>query len=346
MTDYILRITDGVPSIVGPSVPVPVPPTAPRLLAHRGSNLCGGGTYWGTWPASGPASGTHYLFPSTQDVDILLAAGMNTFRLLFTWEALQPTTMAVIGAQYATYFQKFTSLVSYITSKGATVILDIHGDNDAGFAAYYGTRVGGEYNNYTVNELLADLWRQLAIRYKSNPLVWFGLTNEPHDIPASVWFGAVKEVVEAIRLTGSTNKIVCPGTDWTGAGTWLNNNAAAWDVADKNTMVQVHMYMDQYSGGGTEDIVNSQIGVTRLRDVTEWCRGKGLKLLLAEVGFSASNPIAAETWKNLHDYMLSNSDVVMGFTWWAYGPPAWWSGYRFTLCNNSKQLQMIQSSLK
>ena len=30
--------------------------------------------------------------------------------------------------------------------------------------------------------------------------------------------------------------------------------------------------------------------------------------------------------------MDANSDVMIGWAWWAYGPPAWWGGYQFTLC--------------
>lgn len=30
--------------------------------------------------------------------------------------------------------------------------------------------------------------------------------------------------------------------------------------------------------------------------------------------------------------MDAQRDVVIGWSWWAYGPPAWWGGYHFTLC--------------
>lgn len=32
------------------------------------------------------------------------------------------------------------------------------------------------------------------------------------------------------------------------------------------------------------------------------------------------------------DDMDANADVMLGWCWWACGPPAWWGGYRVTLC--------------
>ncbi len=353
-----VSIPDGGVSIVEttPSLPAPVPAPAPvpspgLFLSNRGCNLAGGGTDWKTWGSAGPISGQHYLFMTTAEIDGLIAAGMNTFRLLFTWEAIYPAPwaqIATVSGNYKTYADILWSRVDYITSKGCTVILDIHGDHDSGFAAYRDVKVGSTYQGVHVEDMLADLWGQIATKYATRSLIAFGITNEPHDISATVWFAAAQNVVNAIRLAGSKSTIYCPGTNWTGAATWTTSNAPYWNIVDsaKNTVIQLHLYLDSSAGGGGTDIVSATIGVERIKAATDWARSTGNKLFLAEVGMSASNPLASSAWGNLHAYMLNNADVWQGFTFWAAGPKTWWSGYQFYCGTGSTQLALIQSALK
>ena len=64
-------------------------------------------------------------------------------------------------------------------------------------------------------------------------------------------------------------------------------------------------------------------------------------MFLGEVGLSATNGIGPDTWKRTLTYINANQDVIAGWVWWAYGPPSWWGSYRFTLCNNSAQMQLV-----
>lgn len=334
-------------------------------LQFRGSNLSGGDAPYvdksgkATWSvATGPVSGTHYLFVTTKDIDYLLSKGANCFRLLFTWEALQPTRYASIGAQtgnFKAYWDSYKALVDYITSKGASVIVDCHGGLDADFAAYFGAKIGTKTpGGDNVADLFENLWYQLAGIFKTNSRVIFGITNEPHDMPAATWFACAQTVINSIRKQGATNLIVMPGVDWTNAGSWTNNSGPGWDAAQiadpaKNIAIQVHMYFDANAGGGATDIVNADIGVTRLKVSVDWARARGLKVFLAEVGLAASNSLATTAWQRLAAYMDANADTVIGFTFWSYGPPAWWGGYQFTLCpkgtTDSPQMSLIASSL-
>src|SRR6266702_2200028 len=43
--------------------------------------------------------GTDYFYPSTATIDYFIAEGMNTFRLPFLWERLQPALGAEFDAQ-------------------------------------------------------------------------------------------------------------------------------------------------------------------------------------------------------------------------------------------------------
>ncbi len=323
----------------------------------KGCNLAGGDTPYTGWGTSGPVSGAPggYQFASYADVDYHLSKGQNIFRLLFTWEAVQPTEYAVLATlsgNYASYRDKLYALVDYITSKGAVCLLDIHGGGNSTFAAYRGVKVGQLMpSGQKVEDLLANVWRQLAEKYKGNARVWYGITNEPHTITPAIWFSAAQKVINSIRGTGSTSAIVMPGTAWTGAGSWISSgNAAAWNLVDpaNNLHVQLHLYCDSDSSGSTTNIVSSTIAVERLRDAVAWARSRKLKIFLGEFGIAASNPIAAATWANLMSYVEANSDVFLGWAWWAAGAPAWWGSYKFTLCpsssGDSAQMNMIETS--
>jgi endoglucanase len=334
-------------------------------LQHRGTNLTGGDTLYSKFPAAtGPVAGTHYQFVLNKDVDYCVAKGMNTFRLLFGWEVMQPTPRAAIPGgltgNWRAYYDRFKALVDYITvTKGCNVIIDIHGGADPTFAAYYGVKVGSTYNGIPVQDLLVDLWTQLATIFKGNSRVMFGVTNEPTGLPTMTWFTCAQAVINGIRKTGALNKIVMPGSYFSGAGSWTStsqfdtgatkrSNAYGWENANgvgkpltdpaNNLCVQVHMYFDANSGGGADDIPNDTVGVTRLKVVVDWARSKGLQVMLAECALKGTNPIAKATWDKTVAFMDANSDVLLGFMWWAYGPISWWGGYTFTMCPSANYL--------
>lgn len=348
-------------------------------LLYRGTNLTGGDTLYSQWAdvTKGPVANTNYLFVSNADIDYCVSKGMNVFRLVFGWEALQPTPNANITSltgNFLIYYNRFKQIVDYITlTKKCTCIIDIHGGADSTFAAYYGVKLGGSYNGFTVESLLVNLWTQLATVFKTNPNVMFGIMNEPTNIPTLTWFTAAQKIINAIRAQGANQKICMPGNYFSGAGSWTytgsmydtgttkRSNAYGWENANgtgkplvdpaMNTCVQVHLYFDQNSGGGDNTIANDAIGATRLADVVTWARKRGLQVMVGEIGLSAANAIAPATWQKTVDYMKANSDVIIGYQFWAYGPPTWWGSYRFTLCPKSNytvdsaQMNLIEASL-
>ena len=136
-----------------------------------------------------------------------------------------------------------------------------------------------------------------------------------------------------------------PGNGFSQPGTWNRtdydcavprvSNAAGWarlrNTLDK-LVVSVHTYFDSDGGGNGIDIVRPHIIGQRLQPVVDWARARGLKVHLSEFGASSANPKAEAAVANALTYMDANSDVVIGWAWWAYGPPDWWGGYQFTLC--------------
>jgi hypothetical protein len=108
-------------------------------------------------------------------------------------------------------------------------------------------------------------------------------------------------------------------------------------IADSanNYAFEVHQYLDGDSSGGTTNIVNANIGVTRISGFTQWLKTNNRKGFLGEFGAANSMvgpnswQIADETLTNMLTHIQTNADVWLGWSWWAAGP--WWGEYMFTL---------------
>jgi hypothetical protein len=102
-----------------------------------------------------------------------------------------------------------------------------------------------------------------------------------------------------------------------------------------NYVFEVHQYLDSNSSGASTNIVNADIGVTRLTAFTAWLRANSKRGFLGEFAVANStiggtaNLIGDEALTNMLSYIAANSDVWEGWAWWAAGP--WWGNYMFTL---------------
>ncbi len=302
---------------------------AQAQLKYRGVNLCGaefGGNHLpGTY-------GRHYIYPTPQEVDYFRSRGMNTFRIPFLWERMQRRLRGPLNEEELARLEK---LVRHITGHRCYAILDPHN-----YARYRGHVIGGR----TVSAAdFADFWRRLAVRFKHDPRVIFGLMNEPHDMPTAQWVAAANRAIAAIRAAGANNLVLVPGNSWSGAHSWHQNwygepNARAMlrirDPAG-NFAYEVHQYLDRDSSGRTSQVVSPTVGVERLRHFTRWLRRHRRKGFLGE--FAAANVMIGPQPHQIGDeaitamlrHLEQNRDVWIGWTWWAAGP--WWKEYRFTL---------------
>jgi endoglucanase len=307
---------------------------------YRGTNAAGGDLIWGQGNSTNPTANQDYLFVSNQDIDYLATKKVGFIRLLVSWETLQPTINGPLAI--TSYSTDLASRVAYATSKGMNVLIEPHGGSDTNFAKYKGNLVGSAL---VPNAAFADFWTRIANQYKSNPRVLYGLSNEPHDMSTTQWFSAAQAAIYGIRSTGSRQMIFVPGNGWTGAASWMDNwydtapikvsNATAFlglvDPAN-NLVASVHLYLDADAGGGVDTIVSATIGVERMANIVAWAKANNIRVHVSEIGVNANNPLAPTAIKNLFDYIQANNTTVIGWAWWAYGPPTWWGGYRFTLC--------------
>lgn len=315
--------TDPAPA---PAPTAPTPTTAaaaptPAKMPYRGVNLSGaefGSAIPGTF-------GADYTFPTNAEVDYYMGKGMNTFRVEFLWERLQP---AANGALDATYASRLDSLVTYATSKGAHVVL-----NPQNFARYYGNTVGSAQ---VPNSVFADFWGKVSAKYASNPLVMFNLVNEPNTMPTEQWVSAANAAILGIRGAGATNTIIVPGNAWTGAGSWYDTgygtpNAVAMlainDPGD-NVLYEAHLYMDSDASGASAACVSATVGSERLATFVKWLRDNHKKGFLGE--FAGTNTATCNAAvSNLMTSLDAASDVMEGWLWWSGGP--WWGEYQLTL---------------
>lgn len=314
-----------------------------NLPALKGTNAAGGDIDFTTLPAT---EGSNFIWISHQDIDYMATKKINFVRLIFSWEAMQPTLNGALNTT-SSYATEMADRVNYLTNtKGIYVMIEPHGSIDSDFAAYKNVKVG---STGVPNTAFADFWSKMAALYKTNPRVLIGLTNEPHDMGTMQWFGAAQAAVTGIRGAGFTGTIMVPGNGWTGASTWTStsvdtatpkvSNATGWlTLKDplNNMVASVHMYLDANAGGGANDVVSATVGVDRLTGVVNWAKTNNVKIHLSEIGvdLQSNNPSAAlgkTALTNLFSYIDANNTTVIGWSWWAYGPPEWWGGYQFAL---------------
>jgi endoglucanase len=269
--------------------------------------------------------GVDYIYPTLEEVEYFVSVGMNTFRLAFRWERLQP---ALCGRFQDEEWQRLHGFVRGAISCGATVILNPHN-----FARYHSDLIGSAAVPHAA---FADFWRRLAERFAGEPQVIFGLVNEPHDMPTEQWIAAANEAIKAIRQTGSRHLILVPGNGYTGAHTWCGGfygtpNARAFEQLTASAppfAVEVHQYLDADGSGTSFQAISSRIGSTRLRNFTRWLRRHGLVGFLGEFA-SGTDERSLAALEDLLSYLRQNSDVWLGWTYWTAGP--WWGDYPFSI---------------
>ena len=327
--------------------------TAP-VSQLRGTNLVGMEMGYADFnPATGPVAGINYPVHDNRLIDYYVSKHVSVLRILFSWEGMQSSLLGTIPASnlgnYKAYFDNYKRIVDYATSKGITVVIEpwqANGAGGVGGAMYRGVLVG---TPGVPTAAFADFWSKMATPFAGNPLVSFGLVNEPNTMSTMSWWASAQAAITAIRATGSTQWIYVPGNGWTAASSWTSNwydtavtqrsNAYGWlnangvgvPISDplNRTAVEVHTYLDVDEAGGTTEITSLTAARDHLAIVVNEARAHGYKVFLGEMGFWAgavandASPAAA-VWANFIAYFLANPDVMSGYTWWAAGSPGWW----------------------
>lgn len=265
-----------------------------------------------------------YIYPSTAEIDNLASKGMKVVRLPFSIIRMQPKLNSALNAAE---LSALDGVVQYANSKGVTIVLDPHNygymNTDAGKSALIGVDPEMPAANF------ADFWKRMASFYAKQPNVMFNLMNEPHSQTAIQWRDAAIPAIKAIRATGATQKILIPGTSWTGAHSWISSgNAAAWaGFTDMNFSYEVHQYLDS-DFSGRDDACVAKLGAKILASFTDWARANKVQGFLGEAGWHPNSNCLLEGEAML-GYMGANNDVWLGITYFASGP--WMGSYHYSV---------------
>ncbi|PQE18271.1 putative 1,4-beta-D-glucan cellobiohydrolase C protein [Rutstroemia sp. NJR-2017a WRK4] len=266
----------------------------------------------------------------------------NLFRLPVGWQYLLNNQLG--GTLDANKFATYDQLVQGCLSTGASCIIDIHN-----YARWNGGIIG---QGGPTNAQYASLWSQIAAKYKGNSKVFFGLMNEPHDVPSiTTWAASVQAAVTAIRNAGATtNLLLLPGNDWTSAGAFISDGSAAAlstvknpDGSTTNLIFDVHKYLDSDNSGTHTECVTNNID-TAFAPLATWLRQNNRQAILTETGGGNTQSCITYLCQEF-DYLNSNSDVYIGYTGWAAGSFA--SSYELTETpNGSTDSALVAACLR
>jgi endoglucanase len=285
--------------------------------------------------ASGKLPGTifkDYMYPDPADMRHFQEQGMNTFRLPFLWERIQPQ---LFGELDAAELKRMTDTVAAASAMNACVILDVHN-----FGQYRGKPIGSPEVS---REAFVDLWQRLLAAFPDPANTAFGLMNEPAQMTIADWAATAQQTLDALRKMEGKNQgkkgahlILVSGGGWSGAHSWQGKDRSGVSNADafravrdpaKNFMIEVHQYGDSnFSGTKTECIDPDRLRKV-MADITQWSHATGQRLFLGEFGVPVNDPCL----QVLTAIMDGTQDRAAwgGWTYWAAGK--WLGTYPFSI---------------
>lgn len=199
----------------------------------------------------GPDSLQHFwhqylnTYVTRADIQYLKKIGCNHLRLPFHYKLFTPDLYMGGRNQGFVYMD---SLVSWCKAEGLYVLLDMHcapggqtGDNiDDSYGYPYLLK------SSTSQDLLVDIWLQIATRYKNEPTVLgYDIVNEPiaHYFDADMdelnqsLYQLYTRTVEAIRTVDTRHLIFLNGSRWS-----TSFDVFQKPIADPNIVYEFHKY--------------------------------------------------------------------------------------------------------
>ncbi|KAG4442571.1 hypothetical protein IFR05_001983 [Cadophora sp. M221] len=256
--------------------------------------------------------------------------GLNLFRLPVSWQFLINSNALASGSGNTTQARsasgsldvananKYDLLVKACLTTGAFCAIDIHN-----YARFEGKIIG---QGGPSNADFANLWSQIATKYANETKVVFGLMNEPHDIPdMKLWAASVQAAVTAIRAAGATTQmILLPGNDFTGAQTFVSNGSAGNlstvrnpDGSNTSLIFDVHKYLDVDGSGQHLECVSNHIEDTFM-PLASFLTANKRMAILSETG-GGNSPSCLTNVCNMLMFINANSDAYLGYAGWSAG---------------------------
>lgn len=292
----------------------------------RGVNLSG--AEWG----KNSSSDTQF-WPTEAELDYYKSKGMNTVRLMLSWEQLQPKLGGPLDTAEMNRLHQFLREAG---ERGMKVLV-----TGGSFARYtenhgpFGAGADGEVNGTVVGQggvpisAMSDFWTRMVNDINADPTAsaavgGWDLTNEPHTM-GGTWPKIAMAVDRAIRATGDQHTIVVEGDQWARDFSGLEELARI----DKNVAFQAHSYWDGGSGGYSNKHYpgDPNVGVNHIRGFVDWLKQNNAKGFVGEWGVPTDTTEWAPAVTRFIDYLDENN---MGNMVWA-GGPGWQPGYTLSV---------------
>ncbi|POW22232.1 hypothetical protein PSHT_01486 [Puccinia striiformis] len=249
--------------------------------------------------------------PPDSQIPHFLAQNVNFFRVPVAWEFLQPEMNGKLNDANLKTYQTF---IEKITTGGAYVAIDLHS-----FARYKGQIVGE--SSSTPASALVSLWSQLGAVFKDNPLVMFGLSNEPHDLDITKWATTVQAVVTKLRTDKIENILLIPGTDYTSLKAFPEWYKAMKVVKNpdgsfEKLIFEAHRYLDPDNSGKSAECSESH--ADEVLKAAELLKADNRQILLGETG-GGNTASCMKLLPELAKAVTEAYPVFGGFALWAAG---------------------------
>ena len=296
------------------------PPSAAAAgkLLYPGVNLAGG--EFGT----GDRLHYDYVYPSEKQITYYASRGFRLLRV-----PVKSSRLIVGGKANPTDIGILQSIVSAAAARNMIVVIDLH---------EYALRPDGQPLTANETDLAAfrNTWKIIAAEFRQSWNVWFGLMNEPNKQTPEVWFQLANAGIAGVRESAPLHFIAVMGSRWGSADGWISSgNATASGVLrdpSNKLIFEMHQYLDNVGGKPELAGVVKGLAGKALDETTKWARARGRKLFLGEFGVTA-DPAYLEEGRALLSHMYKNSDVWIGYAYWAGG--LWWaegrSNYGFSV---------------
>ena len=258
-------------------------------------------------------NGTRYPVPTGEELIYYKTKGINTFRLPFSWERIQPALNDPLDSHYLGLIQK---IVAQAALNSQTILLDVHN-----YARYNSDVIGT--GSVTI-EAFSNLWLRIATIFRGNHAIYgYDLMNEPHNMPtSSTWPSAAQAAVDTIRSVDPTTTIFIEGDGWAGAHQWryFNENLDIKDTSNR-MVYSAHNYADVMAGGSYK-LPYSQDGATPMTLVDRynifygWLKEKEFRGHIGECGVPQD-----PQWLTCLDNLVAVLKTTgTPFHYWAGGP--------------------------
>lgn len=221
--------------------------------------------------------------------EVPIMAAANWGETAVSWQFLVNNKLG--GTLDSTNFGKYDQLMQACLATGAYCAIDVHN-----FARWNGKIIGQDGG--PTDAQFADLWTQLATKYKSSTKVIFGLMNEPHDVDITAWAASCQAAVTAIRNAGATSQIILlPGNNFTSAATFVSGGSGAALLNVKNPdgtttglLMDIHKYLDSDNSGNHAECTTDNIEA--FTSVAQFLRENNRQAIVSETGAGSTDSVS------------------------------------------------------